>query len=392
MAEMLFWFSIVLGIFTVGDLVAKFTKAKLSAVFITLLLFLILFVSKVLPADIIDKAGLTAASQWSVPILLFGTGTMLNLRQFIDEWRTVLTSWIGVIAVIIGVGITALFIGKDMALVSIPVINGALPATTIMTTAAMEKGLTLATIVFAMQKFVGTPFASHASLAEAKRLLTEYREHKANGTLELLTASQAKHDKPEAVKKETFAEKHEAYYTTNVCLFLAAAGGLLSVQLSKIIPINYSILGLVLGVLISFTGILPKNILEKAKTNGFVNMVVFAAIIPALAKISMADLVSLIIPVIVVFAVSIVSIFLFMKVLPCWKIIGSKSMAFGVGFCQMLGFPTTYLIANEVCEAVGETKEEKEYLMSKVMPRLVVGGLAAMVSIIVAGILAPMLG
>ena len=42
----------------------------------------------------------------------------------------------------------------------------------------------------------------------------------------------------------------------------------------------------------------------------------------------------------------------------------------------MLGFPSTYLISVEVCNAVAENDEEKDFLMSKVMPRLVVGGMA----------------
>lgn len=136
---------------------------------------------------------------------------------------------------------------------------------------------------------------------------------------------------------------------------------------------------------------MPKNLLQKGQTNGFINMVVFAAIIPALADISIKDLVSLIVPLLIVFAVSVVAIFLVMKVLPGWKILGDKSMAFGIGFCQMLGFPSTYLISVEVCNAVAETEDEKDYLMSRVMPRLVVGGMAAMASILVAGVMSGML-
>lgn len=136
---------------------------------------------------------------------------------------------------------------------------------------------------------------------------------------------------------------------------------------------------------------MPKNLLQKGQTSGFINMVVFAAIIPALEDISTKDLVSLIVPLLIVFAVSVVAIFLAMKVLPGWKILGDKSMAFGIGFCQMLGFPSTYLISVEVCNAVAETEDEKDYLMSKVMPRLVVGGMAAMASILVAGVMSSML-
>ena len=102
--------------FAVGDVVAKLTKARISSVFATLMLFLILFVAGVLPADIIEKAGLSAASSWSVPMLLFAMGSMINLRQFMDEWRTVVTCWFGMLAVIIGVSLTIPIIGKEMAL------------------------------------------------------------------------------------------------------------------------------------------------------------------------------------------------------------------------------------------------------------------------------------
>ena len=56
MSDMLLWFSVVLVLFAIGDLIASKTKAKVSAVFVTLLLFLILFVTKAIPADIIEKA------------------------------------------------------------------------------------------------------------------------------------------------------------------------------------------------------------------------------------------------------------------------------------------------------------------------------------------------
>ena len=124
---------------------------------------------------------------------------------------------------------------------------------------------------------------------------------------------------------------------------LAVVGGLLSVWLGELTHINYAILGLVLGVIFTQLGVVPKNLLQKAQASGFINMVVFAAIIPALANISISDLIDLILPLVVVFAVSVLSIFVMMKVLPVWKILGDKSMAFGVGFCQMLGFPSTYL-------------------------------------------------
>ncbi|ENY8637657.1 permease [Clostridioides difficile] len=396
MSDMLLWFSVVLVLFAIGDLIASKTKAKVSAVFVTLLLFLILFVTKAIPADIIEKAGMTAAASWSVPMIMFSMGTMLNVKQFIDEWRTVLTAWLGIVAVIVCVSLCIPLFGKSTVLTSIPVINGALPATTIMTQAALEKGLTLAaataTVVFAIQKFIGTPIASRAALQEANRLLVEYHEAKSKG----IDLANIDTDKKEAENtgtkvKQAFCEKYDKYYSTNVCIFFIALFSYLGYELSEIIHVNYSIVCLVVGVIVTRIGIVPKDILEKGKIKGFINMVVFAAVIPSLAKVSLTDLISLFVPIVGMFAASIIGIFLMMKVLPGWKIIGSKPLAFGVGFCQMLGFPTTYLISNEVCNAVGETEEERAYLMSKIMPKLVVGGMACMISIVVAGLMVPML-
>ena len=79
MLDMLIWLGVVLLLFAIGDMIAKFTHARISSVFATLMLFFFFFVTGVLPSDIIDRAGLTAASSWSLPMLLFAMGSMINL-------------------------------------------------------------------------------------------------------------------------------------------------------------------------------------------------------------------------------------------------------------------------------------------------------------------------
>ncbi|MDO5650225.1 MAG: hypothetical protein Q4G11_06425, partial [Gallicola sp.] len=75
-------------------------------------------------------------------------------------------------------------------------------------------------------------------------------------------------------------------------------------------------------------------------------------------------------------------------VLPLWKIIGSKNLALGVSVAQLLGFPATYLISNEIAVAASETDEEREAIMNAIMPKYVVAGLATVtsISILMAGI------
>ena len=258
---MLLWFAVVMVLFAVGDVVAKLTKARISSVFATLMLFLILFVAGVLPADIIEKAGLSAASSWSVPMLLFAMGSMINLRQFMDEWRTVVTCWFGMLAVIIGVSLTIPIIGKEMALSAIPVVNGALPATQIMTEAATKAGYplaaALAAITFAVQKFVGTLPASNCGLSVAKDLVADLRaKHAADPDYSWYKemAGNSAGD-----KKALFWEKYKKYYTTFICLAIAAAMMLLASILGDLCQgwVNMSIWCMVLGIICRNTGLVP---------------------------------------------------------------------------------------------------------------------------------------
>ena len=392
MLNYMIYLSIVIGLFAIGDWLGLWTKAKLSSIFVVLISFLVLFLFKIFPADIIDQAGLTVVAKWATPMLVFHMGTMINLRQLIDEWRTVVISVIGMVAAMVGIFLVIPLIGREAAIVSIPVINGALVATQIMTDAAVEKGLTLAAVlpavVFAVQKFVGTPIVSRSGLIEANHLVKEFREAKAQGiTLSAAPASKS------GEKKVKFCEKFDRFYTANTCIFVTVLGGAISVWLGTVTPINYSIIALVLSVACHEIGIIPSKVLEKGKASGLITTVVFAAIIPALANISIGDIATLAFYVVVIFGATIAATFLIVCVLPSWKILGSKSLSFGIAMCQMLGFPSTFLISQEIALAVAENEEEKEYILGKIMPRFVVAGLASVttLSIIVAGIFANLL-
>ena len=48
--------SIVAGLFAIGDILGVATKAKLSSVFIALMGFLVLFMTGVIPSDLIARA------------------------------------------------------------------------------------------------------------------------------------------------------------------------------------------------------------------------------------------------------------------------------------------------------------------------------------------------
>ena len=206
---MFLYLFIVLAIFGIGDFLEVFTKAKLSSVFVVMILFLIGFMTGILPTDIIEQAGLSQIGKWSIGFIVFNMGTMINLKELAKESRTVITSIIAMLVVVLAGFAVMPIIGRDSAIVSIPILNGDIVATQIMTAAAMEKGMAMAaamgTIVYAVQKFCGTPFASYFGTQEAKLIIDDFRKNK-------LAIERGEIQEEVITKNETFYDRHKKYY------------------------------------------------------------------------------------------------------------------------------------------------------------------------------------
>ena len=106
-------FMIVLIVFALGDIVGKITKGKLSGMMVVMLLFLVGFLTKLIPADIIDQGGLTALSKLAIAMVLFNMGTTLNVKQLIEEWRTVLMAALCMLASCLVMLLVSPIIGFD---------------------------------------------------------------------------------------------------------------------------------------------------------------------------------------------------------------------------------------------------------------------------------------
>lgn len=364
-------FMIVLIVFALGDIVGKITKGKLSGMMVVMLLFLVGFLTKLIPADIIDQGGLTALSKLAIAMVPFNMGTTLNVKQLIEEWRTVLMAALCMLASCLVMLLVSPIIGFDTVLVGMPVINGAAMATSLMASAAAEKGLAtaaaLCAVIYSVQKFVGAPIASAMGIRYGKKLLKAYRENPAqfkkqetgNGTS----------------AKVSFADKHKEWYSANVMMALVAAGSWVAHILGDLTPINYSIWALLLGVVCAASGLVPTKPLQKSNSYGLMMVAVFGSIIPSLAKVSLSDLGTMAFQTIVLFAAALIGVALVGWVLPTWKLVGDKDLAVGIGVEQFLGFPSNVVICREVGDAVGETPEEKAFIEDTLNVPYVVGGI-----------------
>lgn len=364
-------FMIVLIVFALGDIVGKITKGKLSGMMVVMLLFLVGFLTKLFPADIIDQGGLTALSKLVIAMVLFNMGTTLNVKQLIEEWRTVLMAALCMLASCVVMLLVSPIIGFDTVLVGMPVINGAAMATSLMASAAAEKGLAtaaaLCAVIYSVQKFVGAPIASAMGIRYGKKLLKAYRENPAQFKKQETGNG--------ASAKVSFADKHKEWYSANVMMALVAAGSWVAHILGDLTPINYSIWALLLGVACAASGLVPTKPLQKSNSYGLMMVAVFGSIIPSLAKVSLSDLGTMAFQTIVLFVAALIGVALVGWVLPTWKLVGDKDLAVGIGVEQFLGFPSNVVICREVGDAVGETPEEKAFIEDTLNVPYVVGGI-----------------
>lgn len=364
-------FMIVLIVFALGDIVGKITKGKLSGMMVVMLLFLVGFLTKLFPADIIDQGGLTALSKLAIAMVLFNMGTTLNVKQLIEEWRTVLMAALCMLASCLVMLLVSPIIGFDTVLVGMPVINGAAMATSLMASAAAEKGLAtaaaLCAVIYSVQKFVGAPIASAMGIRYGKKLLKAYRENPAQFKKQETGNG--------ASAKVSFANKHKEWYSANVMMALVAAGSWVAHILGDLTPINYSIWALLLGVVCAASGLVPTKPLQKSNSYGLMMVAVFGSIIPSLAKVSLSDLGTMAFQTIVLFIAALIGVALVGWVLPTWKLVGDKDLAVGIGVEQFLGFPSNVVICREVGDAVGETPEEKAFIEDTLNVPYVVGGI-----------------
>ena len=364
-------FMIVLIVFALGDIVGKITKGKLSGMMVVMLLFLVGFLTKLFPADIIDQGGLTALSKLAIAMVLFNMGTTLNVKQLIEEWRTVLMAALCMLASCVVMLLVSPIIGFDTVLVGMPVINGAAMATSLMASAAAEKGMAtaaaLCAVIYSVQKFVGAPIASAMGIRYGKKLLKAYRENPAQFKKQETGNG--------ASAKVSFADKHKEWYSANVMMALVAAGSWVAHILGDLTPINYSIWALLLGVACAASGLVPTKPLQKSNSYGLMMVAVFGSIIPSLAKVSLSDLGTMAFQTIVLFVAALIGVALVGWVLPTWKLVGDKDLAVGIGVEQFLGFPSNVVICREVGDAVGETPEEKAFIEDTLNVPYVVGGI-----------------
>ena len=383
---------IILLIFGLGDMVATKTRAIVSMLFFSSVLFLAGFWTKVLPNTMFDDSTLLLVSGVLVSMLLVHMGTTIKLRDFADQWKTVIIACIACIAISLGI----YFIGglivadKNYVVVGAPILSGGVVATITMQTAveghSVELGV-FAALVMVVQGFVGYPVCSLCLKSEAKRVrsLVESGQELKGVTAKIVTDA--------APKKRLIPYIPDKYNGPNIMMakvaffaFLAtitanAINGWIASTFETAFSISALIFALIYGIIAKELGFIEENPMKRAGADGFMLVVVTLSIFTNLAQSTPDMVAGMLWPLLVVVVTGSVT-FLIISTL-VGKIFGvSWQMSCAIGSTCLFGFPGTYIVTNEVVNATAANDEEKQ-----LMPKMLIAGMVSVsiTSILIAG-------
>jgi hypothetical protein len=388
-------FSIVLGVLTIGEIVSVKTKAFIPSVFVSAVLFLIGFWT-VLPADLMSQSSFAMPVVYvSLYLLLTHMGTLMSLKELIGQWRTILIAFSGIIGICaLTLTVGKMFFGWQTVVAATPPLTGGVVASILMTQAANDLGLTsiavLATCMYIMQGFVGYPITAVLLKKEATRLANEVRSG------EVVYKTEAKSVGAMAAEKKSghwmFPEIPEKYQSSYVILLKLGLVAWAAATVAPYIHLNQFVVCLIFGVIGREFGFLEEKALIKANAFGFLMTVLMAYVFSGLSKATPEMLKVIALPLFGIIILGVTGMGIVSMLLG--KILGyTKEMSFSIAMTALYGFPADYILTLEAIKASTKTKEETDYAMDQMVPKMLVGGFTTVTiaSVIIAGIFVKLL-
>lgn len=381
-------------IFAIGDLVSAKTKSIFSMLFVSSVILLIGFWVG-LPTTIFDDAALLSIGGIMIAYLITHMGTLMSFKDLKDQWKTVVIA----VGAVVGIGlflfiVGAPLLGKEYAIAAAPPISGGVVAAIMMGEAAKAKGLesiaVFATLIVVIQGFFGYPVASILLSKEARRLRDNYRKNKdsvSSQTAEEVSATATKSlgEKPKPIPP---LPKH--LQTPYMLLAKLGIVAVIGFQLAHLINdiINPYVMCLIVGVVGRELGFLEEDIMTKANAFGLAMVSLMAIIFANLTQATPEMLATLLWPLVGSLILGLIGIAITCSIIG--KLLGySKEMAISIGVSALFGFPGTFIISNEVANAVGETEEEKDAILGEILPKMLVSGFITVTisSVVLAGVM-----
>jgi hypothetical protein len=388
-------FLILAIIYYIGEFIGTKTKAWVPSVFVIAILFLVGYWT-FFPNDIVVLAGMGPPLGGTLAIMLCIThmGTIISIKQLLEQWKVIVITLAGLAGMVAFCWFICIpLVGKEYVIAGLPPLTGGIVAATMMNQAALEKGLitaaVLAIAMYAVQGFAGYPLTAVMLKIEGRKLLAAYR----SGEMKLATTAgdvdeEAGNMKVEVKeKKKLIPPMPEKYSTTAFILGKLMLSAYISSKLAAITGLNQAVWALILGIILTEIGFLDRDSLNKAKSYGFLMYLLMIFVFSGLKDSTPEILLEAIGPMAIIIVVGVAGMALLSIIVG--KFLGiSWNMACAVSLTALYGFPPNYILTEESVKALAETKEEHEFLLSKMLPMMIVGGFitVTITSVVIAGL------
>ena len=386
-------------VYFIGEAVSNLTKAWIPSVFVTAAVLLVGFWTVIPTTVVSDSMLIPFGSTIGIYLLITHMGTVISIKQLVSQWKTIVVCLAGLagmcaLCLVILPGI----IGRDLVVAGLPPLTGGIIAATTMMKAAEANGLAEAAIfaiaMYCVQGFAGYPLTAVCLQLEGKKLLKGYRagEYKLESAVSDVDAVNGKLNNGTVEEHKKLIPPLPANWNGPVVILLKLGiVAWLATQLGSIVipVINMKISGavyaLILGVIFTSIGFLDEN------AYGIIMFALMMYVFDGLKDCTPEMLSSIIGPMILLIVVGVIGMvilcFIASKILKV-----SFLMATATALTALYGFPPNAIITEATCTALAQTPEEKEFLMSKMFPPMIVGGFTTVTitSVVIASIFAEM--
>lgn len=388
--------TIVCVIFAIGDFISDKTNAVVPVLLFASVSFLILFWTGTVPTTLFDDAGLIAISGMMTGIFIVNMGTLLDLKQFIEQWKVVV---LGLAIVIVG-GVLMFFVsrpilGNNFAVALVGPITGGWVSAVVVNDAIKALGSpdslklagVLATIIVAVQGIIGYPLASMFLRKEARRLVKGYNDGSIKWTRTVFDAAAATDATP--AKKKLIPPMPAKYQTPYILLAKMCLVSLLSFELSKLTggAVHKYVICLILGVVAQEIGFIEHDAMKKANCYGIGIIICMVSILVFLTAVTPADVLNLLPIVLGAFVIGLISMFVIAVIVgKIFKF--SWQMSCGITCSCLFGFPGTYVVSTEVAKLIAKTEDEEQMILDNVLPKMLVAGFICLTitSVLITGV------
>lgn len=393
---------IVCVCYVIGEWVADISKAWIPSVLVTAILFLIGYWT-VFPATLNDDTGLASFAS-TIGVLMFIThiGTVISLKQLIEQWKTVVVCLVGLAGMVaLCWFICPLIMEKTLVIAGLPPLTGGIVAALTMQKAATAAGLKEAAVfaiaMYSVQGLAGYPITALCLHAEGKRLIKEWR----SGSLNL---SEAEIAKMKTIGLSTIGDDSDIkkpippipdkFNTPVLIIGKVALSVWISSLVGQLIPqIPTIVWCLIISVILTRLGFLDTSSLSRANTYTIFMFAAMLSVFSGLKDCTPHMLKTLIGPMLIMIIIGVIGMaiaaFVIAKIFKM-----SFPLALANGLTALYGFPCDAIITESTCNSLTEDPDERGYLMSKMFPSMVVGGFVTVTitSVIFAGYFAQLLG